>query len=154
LVQLRRGEFIIKVGDFGMSEFLPSDSESMIKKDAQFAVRWSAPEVLTDHRISKNSDVWSYGVVLWEILELKQPYYEILNNQEVKELVCAQKLHLPTPTSVSSPLLNIIQRCTNYDPLLRPTFMDILLELDPKLEGVGELELYLMVDNVFKCVML
>jgi len=89
-------------------------------------VRWSAPEVLSSHQLSKASDVWSFGVVLWEILELKTPYYEILSNEEVMEKLTSRKLTLLTPKRICNPeLATIIDLCLHFDASQRPTFKEV-----------------------------
>jgi serine/threonine protein kinase len=98
-------------------------------------VRWSSPEVLAEKRISKQSDIWSYGInikfsvtfegiVLWEILENKVPYNEILSNEEVASRVIKGSLRLSKPTRIEYPsvLYDAMQTCWSSTPKDRPSF--------------------------------
>jgi len=77
--------------------------------------------------VSKASDVWSFGIVLWEILEMKQPYNDIFSNREVVTKVCEESLRLPKPTRITYPsvLDEVMQSCWNSEASLRPSFIDI-----------------------------
>ncbi|CAF3615656.1 unnamed protein product [Rotaria sp. Silwood1] len=65
---------IVKVSDFGMARQMSSSSSSSMfyqeKYDKPFPLRWSSPEVLINRKYSSKSDVWSYGIVIWEIYSL------------------------------------------------------------------------------------
>jgi serine/threonine protein kinase len=68
LVRKEGKKYVIKVADFGMSRV--TDDQAMYESTSnKFPVKWSAPEVLQYRKYSPKSDVWSYGIVLWEIFE-------------------------------------------------------------------------------------
>lgn len=83
LIQLQGNQWVTKVADFGLSKLVHkglSSFEGMLSDDISLMnylvenellpLRWTAPEILTARRVSKAGDVWSFGVVLWEILEV------------------------------------------------------------------------------------
>ena len=75
---------LCKVADFGLIRKLPEDDT--IYQSAshnKFPIRWMAPESLSNRQFSVASDVWSYGILLWEILEPHKMPYEGMNNMEV-----------------------------------------------------------------------
>jgi len=135
LVSLKgKDQYIIKVADFGLSHTSESDNYNL-KAEAKFPIRWAAPEVMTRAQVSKAADVWSFGVVVWEILEWKKPYEEIQANNDVMKKVCTEGLRLKRPTRIAIPdrLWEIMQSCWSEDPKTRPTFQDLYKQL-------GELE--------------
>jgi len=131
LVSLKgKDQYVIKVADFGLSHISESDNYNL-KAEAKFPIRWSAPEVMTRGQVSKMSDVWSFGVVVWEILEWKKPYHHIQMNADVMRLVCNENLRLERPARIEIPdeLWSIMMECWLADPKKRPTFQDLYKQL-------------------------
>ena len=68
-------KYIVKVTDFGLARNSKTDVYQA-SQNAKFPIRWSAPEVLSRKKAIRGADVWSFGVVLWEILEAKVPFFD------------------------------------------------------------------------------
>jgi len=129
LIIVGKSTIFVKVADFGLSKMAESgiyDASS----DKKFPVKWSSPEVLNSGKLSRASDVWSYGVVLYEMLERRIPYAG-MSNQEVIKFVCDQDKRLAKPTKIPYPplLYSIMQDCFKKDPKSRPTFPVIYSQL-------------------------
>ncbi len=85
--------------------------------------RWSAPEVLSERKVSEGSDVWSYGkyflfsgsfqgIALWEMLENKTPYFAITSNDEVRNMVLwGEKLSKPTRIEYPEEIWAVMEAC-------------------------------------------
>jgi len=137
LLYIQKGtEYIVKIADFGIARDInKTESDETNKEVPILPVRWCAPEVLLNQKFSIKSDVWSYGVAMWEIIEWKGPYFE-LRNEEVIQKVCHEGLRLPKPTriEISDELWKVILSCWNKEPEDRPTFSTIceLLALFPQ----------------------
>ncbi|XP_064621330.1 mitogen-activated protein kinase kinase kinase 10-like isoform X2 [Lineus longissimus] len=86
---------------------------------------WMAPEVIKSSTFSKSSDIWSYGVVLWELLTGETPYKGI-DALAVAYGVGVNKLTLPIPTTCPTPFARILENCWDPEPHERPTFRDIM----------------------------
>lgn len=119
----------VKVGDFGLTCDLYS-SDYFRKSDKELLpVRWMSPESLKDGIYSSYSDVWSYGVLLWEIATLaEQPYRGLTNEQVLRWVVGGQALY--TPVFCPNHLKTIMELCWNRNPIQRPTFQQIVSHLD------------------------
>ena len=85
-------------------------------------VRWMAPESLVDNVFSYASDVWAYGVVLWELVTLAQQPYQGMSNEEVLNFVKngnTEKVPSGTPEIIA----NLMRDCWRFEASDRPTFI-------------------------------
>eukprot|EP01119_Soliformovum_irregulare_P018069 TRINITY_DN5478_c0_g1_i3.p1 TRINITY_DN5478_c0_g1~~TRINITY_DN5478_c0_g1_i3.p1 ORF type:complete len:691 (-),score=199.18 TRINITY_DN5478_c0_g1_i3:164-2104(-) len=122
LVSLKGSEFTIKISDLGMSVTVPSDDGTVAIRDTtKLPVRWSAPEVLIESKVCKASDVWSFGVTMWEIAENKIPFFT-LQNKEIKQKICVEGERLSQPQSIPWELWEQILKCWYHGAAARPTF--------------------------------
>jgi len=119
---------IIKIGDFGMSHKLYSNDYYRVKGSAILPVRWMSPEAIIYGKFSTESDVWSFGVVMWEVFSFAmQPYYGT-SNEEVTEAIRRRKI-LKQPPDCSSGMYEIMKQCWNQEKL-RPSFEELYNMLD------------------------
>lgn len=88
-------------------------------------VRWMAPESLKDGVFTTYSDVWSFGVVLWEISSLAEQPYQGLSNEQVLKFVMDGG-YLDQPDNCPERLHNLMQMCWQYNPKMRPTFIEVI----------------------------
>ncbi|XP_034620988.1 mitogen-activated protein kinase kinase kinase 21 isoform X3 [Trachemys scripta elegans] len=89
---------------------------------------WMAPEVIKSSVFSKGSDIWSYGVLLWELLTGEVPYRGI-DGLAVAYGVAVNKLTLPIPSTCPEPFAKLMKECWEQDPHIRPSFALILEQL-------------------------
>ncbi|XP_039294367.1 LOW QUALITY PROTEIN: uncharacterized protein LOC111049777 [Nilaparvata lugens] len=115
----------LKITDFGLARV----AYKTTRMSAAGTYAWMAPEVIKQSTFSKASDVWSYGVLLWELLTGETPYKGI-NTLTVAYGVAVNKLTLPIPSTCPEPWKNLMEACWDSDPHRRPTFGNILMELD------------------------
>jgi len=93
-------KLIVKVADFGLARNLDSDNIYMLKCTNRLPIRWMAPESIVDGDYTKESDVWSFGILLFEIVSLGALPYEGMSNYQVNEHVKKggiQKISLDLP---------------------------------------------------------
>lgn len=115
----------LKITDFGLAREVYQTTR--MSQAGTYA--WMAPEVIKNSTFSKASDVWSYGVVLWELLTGEVPYKGI-DTLAVAYGVAVNKLKLPIPSTCPQPWRELMQKCWESDPHNRPSFEQILEDLD------------------------
>ncbi|XP_053996085.1 insulin-like peptide receptor [Hylaeus anthracinus] len=121
---------VCKIGDFGMARDIYETDYYKIGRKGLLPIRWMAPENLSDGVFTSDSDVWSFGVVLYEILTLAEMPYQGLSNEEVLTHVL-HKGTLNIPRSYPGNIQKIMEKCFKWRPSDRPTFMEIVAELEP-----------------------
>lgn len=115
---------IIKIADFGlMRSCYDSDYYKMVHR-SWMPVRWMAKEALEQGRFSESSDVWSFGVTLWEIWSYGRQPYGSASNQSVIELIANRHL-LECPATCPTNIYGLMIECWNANPERRPTFSEI-----------------------------
>ncbi|XP_054262550.1 insulin receptor-like [Macrosteles quadrilineatus] len=120
---------VVKVGDFGMTRDVYETDYYRKNSTGLLPIRWMAPESLKDGVFTSQSDVWSFGVVLWEITTLaEQPYQGSSNDQVLQEVIAGRKLD--TPNKCPETLRNIMVSCWKAKPSQRMKFMQIVTLLE------------------------
>ncbi|XP_066589101.1 insulin-like receptor isoform X2 [Prorops nasuta] len=123
-------DLVCKIGDFGMARDIYETDYYKIGKKGLLPIRWMAPENLSDGVFTSDSDVWSFGVVLYEILTLAEVPYQGLSNEDVLSYVLRKGI-LNIPRNCPENIMKIMERCFKWRPNDRPTFMEIVAELEP-----------------------
>ncbi|XP_032416540.1 insulin-like growth factor 1 receptor [Xiphophorus hellerii] len=140
-------DFTVKIGDFGMTRDIYETDYYRKGGKGLLPVRWMSPESLKDGVFTTNSDVWSFGVVLWEIATLAEQPYQGLSNEQVLRFVMEGGL-LEKPQNCPDMLFELMRMCWQYNPKMRPSFVEIISsikeELDPSFK---EVSFYYSADN-------
>lgn len=116
----------IKISDFGASKKFTDKSMVMSFKGT---VAWMAPEVIRNEQCSEKVDIYSFGVVLWELMTCEVPY-KSLDQNSIMWGVGSNKLKLPVPSTAPEGLRMLLLQCLNIKPRNRPSFAQILRHLD------------------------
>ncbi|KAD5802944.1 hypothetical protein E3N88_14304 [Mikania micrantha] len=117
----------VKVADFGLSR-IKHQTYLKTKSTGKGTPQWMAPEIIRNEQVDEKSDVYSYGVVLWEIITGKIPWGD-LNPMQVIAAVGFMDRRLEIPEDVDPLWTSLIQHCWCSDPQSRPTFQQILHKL-------------------------
>ncbi|XP_076671235.1 mitogen-activated protein kinase kinase kinase 11 isoform X1 [Andrena cerasifolii] len=115
----------LKITDFGLAR----EVYKTTRMSAAGTYAWMAPEVIKKSTFSKASDVWSYGVLLWELLTGETPYKGI-DALAIAYGVAVNKLTLPIPSTCPQPWRFLMEACWASDSHSRPGFAEILVALD------------------------
>ncbi|XP_075887762.1 insulin-like growth factor 1b receptor isoform X2 [Nelusetta ayraudi] len=126
-------DFAVKIGDFGMTRDIYETDYYRKGGKGLLPVRWMSPESLKDGVFTICSDVWSFGVVLWEIATLAEQPYQGLSNEQVLRFVMEGGL-LEKPQNCPDMLFELMRMCWQYNPKMRPAFVEIISSLKDELE--------------------
>ncbi|XP_006867208.1 PREDICTED: tyrosine-protein kinase Fes/Fps isoform X4 [Chrysochloris asiatica] len=119
---------VLKISDFGMSREEADGIYAASGGLRQVPVKWTAPEALNYGRYSSESDVWSFGILLWETFSLGASPYPNLSNQQTREFV-EKGGRLPCPELCPDAVFRLMEQCWAYEPGQRPSFSIIYQEL-------------------------
>jgi len=113
----------VKLGDFGLSRFVIKMSDK--DKGRIGTPHWMAPEILLGGKYEYHSDIFSYGMILWELLTYEIPYNNVAPN-EIVNLVTKEKKIVKVPKQGNVYLRKICMKCIEYEPKKRPKIESIL----------------------------
>ncbi|CAN6280009.1 unnamed protein product [Urochloa humidicola] len=125
--------WVVKVCDFGLSRM--KNKTFLSSRSTAGTAEWMAPEVLRNEPSDEKCDVFSYGVILWELCTLLQPW-EGMNAMQVVGAVGFQSRRLDIPDNIDPAIAEIIVKCWHTDPKLRPSFAEIMGILKPLLKNL------------------
>ncbi|XP_055384771.1 insulin-like receptor [Condylostylus longicornis] len=118
-------DLTVKIGDFGMTRDIYETDYYRKGTKGLLPVRWMAPESLKDGVFTSASDVFSYGIVLWEMATLaSQPYQGLSNDQVLRYVIDGGVME--RPENCPDILYNLMVKCWQHRPSLRPTFFEII----------------------------
>jgi len=123
------GDETVKIGDFGMARDIYYHEYYRPAGKRLMPVRWMAPESLKDGIFTVKSDVWSYGIVLYEMLTLGEQPYAGLGNDQVFNYIGLKRNILLKPHMCPDFWYDLMRVCWKYDPRERPCFYQIVLHI-------------------------
>uniref|UniRef100_A0A3Q3XCZ6 Tyrosine-protein kinase n=1 Tax=Mola mola TaxID=94237 RepID=A0A3Q3XCZ6_MOLML len=116
-----------KVSDFGLTRV-----DFKVSDNAKLPVKWTAPEALKKEKFSTKSDVWSYGVLLWEIFSYGRQPYPKMSLSEVKERV-EGGYRMEAPVDCPPSVYSLMRICWEIEPRRRPTFHKLREKLEQEM---------------------
>lgn len=119
---------IAKIADFGMARDIYHNDYYRKGGSAVLPVKWMPPEAFLDGIFSSKTDVWSFGIVLWETFSLGLSPYPGKNNQEVMHVV-RNGARLDAPEYCPVAAYSLMKNCWQPDPKSRPSFCEIIANL-------------------------
>ena len=130
-------DLTVKIGDFGMTRDVYETDYYRKGGKGKVPVRWMAPESLRDGIFSSQSDVWSFGVVLWEIVTLGEQPYQGYANEAVVSIVKGGGQPV-RPTNCPEDLFTVMSLCWSWHPKARPSFGEVIDSLLPEIEETDQ----------------
>ncbi|XP_065061772.1 focal adhesion kinase 1-like isoform X1 [Rhopilema esculentum] len=118
---------IVKLGDFGLSRWMAEQSYYKASK-GKLPIKWMAPESINFRRFSTLSDVWMFGVCMWEILMYGvKPFQGVANEKVIGKIENGERL--PLPPNCPPTLYHVMMECWSYEPSKRPRFQKLKTRL-------------------------
>ena len=123
-------ENFAKISDFGLSRILAENEDYYRATSADaWPIRWYAPETTSHYKFSSKSDVWSYGITLWEVFSYGKRPYGRMTAADILQMVHSDT-KLECPTGCSPGVYAIMLQCWTYTTSDRPSFEDVLLQIE------------------------
>uniref|UniRef100_A0A8D2LVA8 Protein kinase domain-containing protein n=1 Tax=Varanus komodoensis TaxID=61221 RepID=A0A8D2LVA8_VARKO len=117
---------ITKICDFGLARDIRNDSNYVVKGNARLPVKWMAPESIFECVYTFESDVWSYGILLWELFSLgSSPYPGMPVDSKFYKRI-KEGYRMFSPEFAPAEIYEIMRSCWDADPVKRPTFKQIV----------------------------
>ncbi|XP_066490961.1 tyrosine-protein kinase JAK3 isoform X2 [Tiliqua scincoides] len=134
----------VKIGDFGLAKILPQGKEYyVVREPGQSPIFWYAPESLADNIFSQESDVWSFGIVLYELFTYgskchspSEEFLRMMGHRKPLQIVChllellKENKRLPSPASCPTEVYALMQSCWAFTPSQRPQFCKLGFQID------------------------
>jgi len=129
---------ILKISDFGLSKSLePQKDYYRARPERDIPVNWCAPEVMCERKYTERSDVWAFGITMWEVFTCGKPP-NLLTEQEKKDKKQVEMLivklqggqRLPKPDSCSDNLYQVMRHCWEWDTHRRGSFQEVDAQLN------------------------
>ncbi|KAG7253749.1 LOW QUALITY PROTEIN: hypothetical protein CRUP_013233 [Coryphaenoides rupestris] len=114
---------VVKVADFGLSRLMTGDTYTA-HAGAKFPIKWTAPESLAYNTFSIKSDVWAFGVLLWEIATYGMSPYPGIDLSQVYDLL-EKGYRMEQPEGCPPKVYELMRACWQWSPLDRPSFAEI-----------------------------
>ncbi|XP_042874314.1 fibroblast growth factor receptor 3-like isoform X2 [Penaeus japonicus] len=121
---------IMKIADFGLARDIHSQDYYRKTSEGRLPVKWMAPEALFHRMYTSQSDVWAFGILLWEIMTLGgTPYPSVPSVEKLFQLL-REGHRMEKPSNCSLEIYTIMRECWRYQPTQRPTFKELVEDLD------------------------
>uniref|UniRef100_A0A8C3V349 receptor protein-tyrosine kinase n=1 Tax=Catharus ustulatus TaxID=91951 RepID=A0A8C3V349_CATUS len=126
---LVNSNLVCKVSDFGLSRVLEDDPEATYTTSGgKIPIRWTAPEAISYRKFTSASDVWSYGIVMWEAVKARSFQTKPFWGSVMKAI--NEGFRLPAPLDCPSAIYQLMMQCWQQERCRRPKFADIVSILD------------------------
>uniref|UniRef100_A0A8C6UF34 Mast/stem cell growth factor receptor n=1 Tax=Neogobius melanostomus TaxID=47308 RepID=A0A8C6UF34_9GOBI len=124
---------VAKICDFGLARDITTDANYVVKGNARLPVKWMSPESIFECVYTFESDVWSYGILLWEIFSLgSSPYPGMPVDAKFYKMI-KEGYRMDAPEFAPNEMYQIMQSCWDPDPVKRPPFRKVVERIEQQL---------------------
>lgn len=140
-------DLVVKIADFGLTRIVDGQSPYYHRSSTDLLpIRWMAPESLADNKYSTKSDVWSFGILMWEIFSFGDVPYCAVPVEDLHSRL-RSGIRLAKPDQATDDIYRSMTKCWNFLPQDRPTFGELVKNLEASLSQAAAAE-YLLLDDV------
>ncbi|CAJ0605021.1 unnamed protein product [Cylicocyclus nassatus] len=143
---LVNGKNSCKIGDFGLCRNLYSDSSLYRSKGGRLPLKWMSPEAIRHYKFSTQSDVWAFGILLFEIITLGGSPYPLIPPEDLLDYL-ENGRRMERPDNCPELFYEVMAECWRFEPEHRPGFSTIRQKLAAQLEEITEEYNYLKLDS-------
>ncbi|KAF3687595.1 Mast/stem cell growth factor receptor kita [Channa argus] len=138
---------VAKICDFGLARDITTDASYVLRGNARLPVKWMSPESIFNCVYTFESDVWSYGILLWEIFSLGTSPYPGMQVGSAFYRMIQEGHRMNRPEFAPVEMYDMMLSCWNHDPLKRPSFKK-LVERTELLLSENTKNVYLTLNNI------
>jgi len=124
---------IAKVGDFGLTRHVYEEKAYHAKRNRKLPLKWMSIEAIFDQTFTTQSDVWAFGVVLWELVTLGGTPYPTIDNKELLRLLKGG-YRMEKPDTCNEEIYKMMTECWQENPEKRPTFTQLRESLETMMQ--------------------
>uniref|UniRef100_A0A673WUZ9 Receptor protein-tyrosine kinase n=1 Tax=Salmo trutta TaxID=8032 RepID=A0A673WUZ9_SALTR len=124
---LLKSDYMVQISDYGITDLLYPDDKKYFYNEVKTAIKWMALESILFRRYTHQSDVWSYGVTVWEMMSYGAEPYSAIRPQEVPDLL-EKGERLSQPAICTIDVYMVMVKCWMIDENVRPTFKELANE--------------------------
>uniref|UniRef100_A0A8C4Z8Z9 Receptor protein-tyrosine kinase n=1 Tax=Gadus morhua TaxID=8049 RepID=A0A8C4Z8Z9_GADMO len=148
---LLKNDYMVQISDYGIADLLYPDEKKYFYNEVKTPIKWMALESILFRRYTHQSDVWSYGVTVWEMMSYGTEPYPAMRPQEVPDLL-EKGERLSQPTICTIDVYMVMVKCWMIDENVRPTFKELANEFtrmarDPPRYLVIKVSTFIMIQN-------
>ncbi|KAL1006505.1 hypothetical protein UPYG_G00073210 [Umbra pygmaea] len=129
----------VKIGDFGLARDIENDSNYVVKGNVRLPVKWMAPESIFQGIYTMQSDVWAYGILLWEIFSLGVTPYPGIKVDKSFYVMIERGYKMEQPYYASDSVYKMMGECWSLEPKDRPYFSKLVAFMDNELTCMEEM---------------
>ncbi|KAJ8403976.1 hypothetical protein AAFF_G00343260 [Aldrovandia affinis] len=124
---LLKSDYMVQISDYGIADLLYPDDKKYFYNEVKTPIKWMALESILFRRYTHQSDVWSYGVTVWEMMSFGAEPYAAMRSQEVPDLL-EKGERLSQPQICTIDVYMVMVKCWMIDENVRPTFKELANE--------------------------
>uniref|UniRef100_A0A1A8GQ23 receptor protein-tyrosine kinase n=1 Tax=Nothobranchius korthausae TaxID=1143690 RepID=A0A1A8GQ23_9TELE len=141
---------LVKIGDFGLARDIDNDSNYVVKGNVRLPVKWMAPESIFQGMYTMKSDIWAYGILLWEIFSLGvTPYPGIKVDASFYSMI-ERGFKMEQPYYANDSVYKVMRSCWALNPSDRPSFSKLVSFMCDQLTGREEKLYHNMLDKIYQ----